>query len=248
MCDKGLVLGYLYGELSASDREAFDRHLASCAECRSEVEGLRRTRTHLASWAPPEPDLGFQIIRSAAPIATASPRWWRPSPAWGLAAAATLLLAVSAAIANVEVGVGTSGIVVRTGWSRETSQPSAAAVSPEQLQRVSARLQELEGQLADRRNAQAAATPAAVTSAIRGMTDAQLLKLVREWIAESEERQQGVLARQILQVSRDHEAARRTDFDRLLVGLRQVQGTTAETFNRQRALEDMVVRVGMQQR
>ena len=65
MCDKELLLGYLYDELPASDRQAFDRHLASCADCRDEVSGLRGTRTHLTSWAPPEPDLGFEIVRSA---------------------------------------------------------------------------------------------------------------------------------------------------------------------------------------
>jgi anti-sigma factor RsiW len=59
MCDTELLLAYLYDELPASDRQAFDRHLATCANCREEVTGLRGTRTHLTSWAPPEPDLGF---------------------------------------------------------------------------------------------------------------------------------------------------------------------------------------------
>ena len=59
MCDKELLLGYLYDELPTSDRQAFDRHLATCADCRAEVDGLRGTRAHLTSWAPPEPDLGL---------------------------------------------------------------------------------------------------------------------------------------------------------------------------------------------
>src|SRR5262245_21148708 len=110
MCDQELIVGYLYGELSPSERETLDRHLASCAECRKEVDGLRATRTQLASWAPPEPDLGFHIVRAPK---QAPRRWWRPSPAWGLAAAALLVLAVSAAIAHVEVRAGADGIVVR---------------------------------------------------------------------------------------------------------------------------------------
>ena len=115
MCDKELLLGYLYDELPPSDRQAFDRHLASCADCREEVSGLRGTRTHLTSWAPPEPDLGFEIVRSARP---APARWRLMSPAWGLAAAAVLTLAAAAAIANIDIRVGGDGVVVQTGWNR----------------------------------------------------------------------------------------------------------------------------------
>ena len=82
MCDKELLLDYLYGELEPSARETFDRHLTSCAECRAEVDGLRGTRVHLASWAPPEPDLGFQIVRGAKVTPMPAPRTWRPSPVW----------------------------------------------------------------------------------------------------------------------------------------------------------------------
>ena len=117
MCDTELLLAYLYDELPASDRQAFDRHLATCAHCREEVAGLRGTRTHLTSWAPPEPDLGFQVVRSATQVASPS-RWWRASPAWGLAAAALLVVAASAAIANVQVRFGGDGVVVSTGWNR----------------------------------------------------------------------------------------------------------------------------------
>ena len=117
MCDTELLLAYLYDELPVSDRQSFDRHLATCANCREEVTGLRGTRTHLTSWAPPEPDLGFQVVRNATPVASPS-RWWRVSPAWGLAAAALLVVAVSAAIANVEVKFGADGVVVSTGWNR----------------------------------------------------------------------------------------------------------------------------------
>ena len=47
MCNNELLLGYLYDELSPSERETFNEHLASCLECRDEVAGLRGTRTHL---------------------------------------------------------------------------------------------------------------------------------------------------------------------------------------------------------
>jgi Putative zinc-finger len=241
MCDKELIIGYLYDELQSSEREAFGRHLASCATCRAELDGLRGTRAELASWAPPDPDLGFQIVRRAEPPARA--RTWRPAPAWWLAAAAVLLLAVSAAIANVEVSVGPDGLLVRTGWSRAPEQAAASsvpAVSPpfsmDELQQIASRVKTLEGQMA----ARPASAPVAA-----GMSDAELLRIVRTWLVQSEERQQSTLARQILQTSRDSEAARRTDFDRLLIALRQVQGTTVQTSQRQRALEDHVARVSL---
>ena len=103
-------------------------------------------------------------------------------------------------------------------------------------------MRELETQLAAVR-AQPVSAPAAVSSR---MPDADMVRLVRQLIAQSEERQQGVLARQILQVNRDFEVARRTDLDRLGRGLEQIQRTTVDTYQRQKALEDHFMRVGLQ--
>lgn len=243
MCDTELLLAYLYDELPATDRQTFDRHLATCANCREEVTDLRGTRTHLTSWAPPEPDLGFQVVRRPTPIASPS-RWWRVSPAWGLAAAALLVVAVSAAIANVEVKFGDGGVVVSTGWSRSANSGAvpvlAAGASVSELQRVEARIAELEGRLASRQAA--TLTPVSVTR----MSDAEIVRLVRQAVSESEQRQQGVLARQILQVNRDTAAARQMDVDRLLTAFRQQQASIFDTAQKQRALEDHFMRVGLQ--
>jgi len=244
MCDKELLLGYLYDELPSSDRQAFDRHLASCADCREEVDHLRGTRTHLMSWAPPEPDLGFHVVRSATPVPPA--RWWRTSPAWGLAAAALLTLAVSAAIANVEVRAGSDGVVVRTGWNRDAAAPREAPVvlstgaSDVELKRVEARLKDLEGRLVARQ------APTLVPLSVSRMSDADIVRFVRQTVSDSEQRQQGVLARQILQVNRDTETARRADIDRLLVAYRELQGTNFQTSRSVKALEDHFMRVGLQ--
>ena len=243
MCDTELLLAYLYDELPASDRQAFDRHLATCAHCREEVAGLRGTRTHLASWAPPEPDLGFQVVRGATQVASPS-RWWRVSPAWGLAAAALLVVAASAAIANVQVRFGGDGVVVSTGWSRGAMSGAvpvlSSGASVTDLQRVEARLAELEGRVA---------TPQAATLTpvgVNRMSDAEIVRLVRQAVSDSEQRQQGVLAHQILQVNRDTAAARQTDFDRLLTAFRQQQASIFDTAQKQRALEDHFMRVGLQ--
>ena len=157
MCDTGTAsrvsLRRTAGLGSAGVRPA----LATCADCREEVDGLRGTRTHLTSWAPPEPDLGFQVVRErdAGRVAVAVVA---ASPAWGLAAAALLVVAASAAIANVEVEV-------RAATASSSAPDGAAAprrrgpgarsrrwrVGRADLQRVEARLAELEGRLRSRR-------------------------------------------------------------------------------------------------
>lgn len=242
MCETELLIGYVYGELTLHERDAFDRHMASCAACRSEVDGLRGTRTYLESWTPPEPDLGFEIVRN--PQRAKGGRWWGLTPAWGLAAAAVLVGAVSVAVANVEVTTGGGAITIRTGWSRAAAPaaPASSVDTARELQRVDARMRELESEI-DAVRAQPVASPVAVSSR---MTDADMVKLVRQLIAQSEDRQQGELARRILQVNRDVEVARRTDLDRLGVGLEQVRRTTVDTYQRQKALEDHFMRVGLQ--
>ncbi len=247
MCDKELLLGYLYDDLSAVERKVFDAHVATCADCRDELAGLRSTRSSLTAWAPPEPDLGFEIVRGGAKSSASRGAWWRLSPAWGLAAAALLTLAVAAAVANLEVRMGAEGLVVRTGWDRGTSGPVDQAttfqtVSASDVQKLEARLKDLEGQV----SARPAAVATVSTLPVNRMSDAEIVRLVRQSVSESEQRQQGLLASRILQVSRDTEAARRSDVDRMLTFVRQVQGAGYETSQRQRALEDHLVRVGLQ--
>jgi hypothetical protein len=76
--------------------------------------------------------------------------------------------------------------------------------------------------------------------------DDATLRLVRQLVAESEQRQASVLARQILQVSRDAQSARQADYDRLVYVIQKLQGTSAETSVRQRAIEDHLARVAFQ--
>ena len=251
MCDKELLIDYLYGELASGEQEAFDRHLASCTDCREEVAGLRGSRTHLQSWLPPEPELGFQIVRGIGRSVTMSRRWWGLSPAWGLAAAAMIVGAVSAAIAHVEVTAGPNGISVRTGWNRSVAPAATAAAvdatAAAALQRMEARVRDLEAKLA----AEAATlTPTSVTTGapVNGRpSDADLLRTVRRLIEQSEQRQQASFANQVFQVNRDFEVARRTDLDQLGRRVEQIQRNTLDTYQRTRTLEDYVaLRVGSQ--
>ena len=72
MCDKELLVSYLYDEIDPASRRAIETHLASCPACREEAGGLRATRRQLADWAPPEYQLGFQIVSRPSPPARAS--------------------------------------------------------------------------------------------------------------------------------------------------------------------------------
>ena len=124
MCDsKELLVAFLYDEIDPAAKRTFEKHLATCAECRDELAELGATRAQIALWTPPDADLGFRIVRergtAAAPAVRVS------SPAWGLAAAALLVLAIGAAIANLDVRYGSDGLVVRTGWNH--ARPDAAA-------------------------------------------------------------------------------------------------------------------------
>ena len=64
MCEeKELLVSYLYDDLPARDRAAFEAHLRGCDACRIELKAMRAVRADLAAWAPPEPDFGFRVVR-----------------------------------------------------------------------------------------------------------------------------------------------------------------------------------------
>ncbi len=172
MCEsKDLLIGFLYGELDAADRRTFQAHLSTCADCREEVAGLRATRGQIASWSPPEPDFGFRIVRGAAAPPPA-PRF-RISPAWGLAAAAVLVMGVAAWIANLDVRYG--DLVVRTGWNRggDVAAVQGAGFTPvdwsAQTAALDRRLRELETSARAQAPVQTAADDLSDADVLRGL-------------------------------------------------------------------------------
>ncbi len=230
MCDrKEQLIGFLYAELDPSERQAFQQHLVSCAECRAELADLRSTRGQIAAWTPPEPDLGFQIVRGAPP-APAPVRTFRISPAWGLAAAALLVAALGAAVANLDVRLGGDGLVIRTGWNHST----AAAVSPaqeanaavdtvdwkRQAQQLDQRLRDIEAAIASRRDG------SVQTIAASGLTDEQVLQRVREMLGQSETRQQRLVAARLAEMTREFDAQRRIDLAAIDQGMARLQNTS----------------------
>jgi hypothetical protein len=243
-----LIVGYLYDELTETERQTFNAHLAVCAECREEVQGLRATRSHLTLWSPPEPDFAFRIIREQ-PSAKVLPMRRRWLPALGLAAAATLVLAAASAIAQLEVRYDANGFVVRTGAARSASPLSSdtnqagvvPASSTVDFQTLDRRLKALEVSTMSQPSA------AGVQTASTGMTDAEILRRVREIVSEAESRQQTAVAQRLLQVVRDFDRQRQSDLAVIQQGLGAYQGLTNAEIAQQRDMLNQLYRVAARQ-
>ena len=252
MCNTEQLVSYVYEELSASERVEFERHLSDCAECRQELAELRGTRHLLASWAPPQPEFNFHIVRGAAPPAAPSRRL-AFVPQWALSAAAALLLAAGvAAVANLEVRYGTDGLVVRTGWMHgpaagspsgapagNAAQATPVSASSDQLQRnvelLAARLRDLE-------QAQAAQLTRAAAPARAAVTAPELRRI----LAELESRQRTEMALQVSQVWKDFSAARMNDYTRLQDVVSRAQGVTNQQLRQHRDSIESLYRTASQ--
>ena len=231
------IVGYLYGELASSEQRAFESHLKTCAACRDEVAALRGVRDDLLAWAPPEcRDLPSSW--TDAPIVAVTPmarvRAWMP--AFGLAAAAMLVLAVSAAIANIEIRYDANGFAVRTGRTAAgpadaapstqvastASVPgvaSSAAVTPDDLAALEQRVMQT---FAASNTTRLGTQTVALTS-----DNPQLSREVRRLIEESERRTREEMANRFLAIVSDFEGYRRADMLRVQQVVNQIQSRTS---------------------
>ena len=239
MCDsKELLVGFLYDEIDPVSKRTFERHLATCADCRLELAELGATREQIALWTPPDADLGFRIVRGAeAPAPPPRVRFFSFSPAWGFAAAALLVLAIGAAIANVDVRYGNEGLVVRTGWNHGAE--AQAAVTPvdwkAQAQELDRRVRELE-----RSSSQQSAVQNASMSS--GMSDTELLQRVRNIVGQSETRQQRAMGARLTELMREYDAQRRLDLATINQGMTRLQNASGSTRD---AVRQLIVRTAL---
>jgi hypothetical protein len=246
--DKDTLVAFLYDEIDPDVRRDVAAHLRTCAACASEVEALQSVRRDLAAWHPPEAALNFAIVQKPATILR--PRRWSAAtvPAWMQAAAAVLVLAGGAAIANVQVRYDRDGLTVSTGWMHAGpgSGPPAsvtptptAAVAEDWRPALVALESDLRGEMQMLRRTR----PEAAARAVGSIDADALLRRVQTLVNESERRQQQELAVRMAQFGRDVQS----DLYRINQGFRQLQGQTRAVEGNQREIVNFVRRVSTQQ-
>jgi hypothetical protein len=220
--DNPALVGYLYDECEPDERIAIAAHVAVCAACAAELAALESTRAHVASWAPPEADLGFQVVRgdvarSDAPriltpsFASAPAPWWRqPIPAWAQAAAAVLIFAAGVSIGIARDGAigGEARMAAQAPQAASAVQPAPAAAAPAAVsaQDLAALEERLRAEITQAQAAGAAA-PAPRLVAAGGVSSDDLQAL--------EQRLQSEMALRMTQMAREFEMQRRVDLARI---------------------------------
>lgn len=240
--DKATLVSYMYGELDAGARDRVEAHLAACADCAAEVMALGEVRSELGLWVPPDAELGFAIVKKAAPAGNVlrPAQWWRTVPAWGHAAAAILVVAAALGVANLQVRSGPDGFSVSTGWMPPAAAPAAGAPFDGAAveRRVEQALVSLEQQLRDEIRSSRGQPPAAVRTAAAPVDEATIRR-VQQLLAASEARQARELALRMTQFASDINMQRRAD----LQLIRQGFGQQEELMLRQRQMMNNVLRV-----
>ena len=236
--DKQTLVSYLYGEIDPATRQAVDAHLATCAACASEITSLGDVRSELGLWVPPEVELDFTIVKKSElpPSNVLRPARWRNAvPVWAQAAAAILVLAAGASIANLQVRSGPDGFSVSTGWM----QPAAIATpvpAPQTDEAWRTALVSLEQQL--RTEIRSTREQDTRTTAQTPVDDATIRR-VQQLIAASEQRHERELAARFIDFTRDINMQRRADLMNIGRGMVNYE----DQLQRQRQMINNVIRV-----
>ncbi|HEY7189722.1 MAG TPA: zf-HC2 domain-containing protein [Vicinamibacterales bacterium] len=254
--DQGALVGYLYDECSPEERDAIALHLTRCLSCAAEVSGLASTRRVLATWAPPQIDLGIQITRKTEaeaalaagnvisfsrpqPASAELAPWWKaPLPAWAQAAAALAIFAAGLSV----------GFMRDRARVVDAPQPVAAVVTPaagpskDDLAQLEQRLRTEMSRLAH--TSTAAATPVPVTA--RSSDDA-LMQRVQSMIDDSVRRQNVDFTERIVHQNAALEAQRRADLESMATRIGTLQGQTgAQLGQLQQGFNILATRVSQQ--
>ncbi len=247
--NKSLLIDYLYGECDTTANEAIKAHLSVCTACAEELDSLRAVRGSLEAWTPPEPALGFKVVQEVPKDLKFWARIWELG-GWALPAAAVFVLAVAAAIANVEVRYDHDGFVIRTGWISkdgltEAEEPEISVASGDLLLPLDSTLSEQEmtstrsnrvvGNRSDRNN-EFVTSPAVVSEKI-------ILQHIGSLIEESETRQQRAFALHVAKIQQELDAERQADMWQIEQRIGWLEGMTGTEIARQRELVDYLVRI-----
>ncbi len=180
-------------------------------------EEIGRPRRQLLTIAEPRAPLAERGVSSAEQRTTSNEqrvssderrRPWRDVPAWAQAAAAMLILGVSAGAANLNIHYdGQSGLNVRTGWSHPAPPIAQAPAAQPSDTATRTELAALERQL--RSEIQAASPTAPETRAVSASNvDARRVKTLLD---ENERRHEREMALKIAEVIRDFNVQRQSD-------------------------------------
>lgn len=245
--DTETLVAYLYDDIDPAMHEAVTRHLPGCGRCRDELAALGGVRQALAEWTPPAPALRFTVVPESAVSNVITPQVpaWQAVPRWAQLVAATLALAIGAAVANVQVRHDAAGWTVSTGWM--TPAPGAtAAIAPGTEEAWRPALASLEESLRREFRARpAAAVPVATAPAPLAASESETLARVRALIEASEKRQQQELALRLTQFGRDVDLQRRADLVKINQGIGQLEGRTGAEVERQREAINYLIRAGL---
>jgi anti-sigma factor RsiW len=250
--DKDTLISFVYDEIDADARRQVVAHLRTCATCASEIDGLRLVRHELAEWQPPVLPLDFQIVQKPATVLR-SARWSLGAvPAWAQVAAAVLVMAAGAAIANLQVQYGGDGLRVSTGWMAPAQPAPAGAVALPASEDWRPALTALESdlrrelQMMQASSKQADAPPRGIPTGATIDANA-LLRRVQTLVNESEERQRQDLAIRMTRFGREVEMQRRSDIARINGVFGQLNGRTGVVEGNQREVVNLLRRVSTQQ-
>ena len=244
--DKATLVSYLYGELDADARRAVDGHLARCAECAAELTALGDVRFELGQWAAPETELDFTIVRKSqlAPNVVRPARWWNTVPGWAQAAAAILVVAAAASIANLQITSGPEGVSVSTGWMQPTAGEPATAAGPGVQAHAAVSDDEVKAQLASleqrlRDEIRASREQNVTRAAATGSADPATIRRVEQMIADAEQRHSQELARRFVEFTSDMTMQRRAD----MMNVQRALTTQDAQIFRQRQILNNTIRV-----
>ena len=126
--DNDALVAYVYGECEPQDLERVKAHLAACGRCAAEVEAFGSVRGSLQTWDVPRASSGIRVVSER--DALRGP-WWSFAlrPAWGLAAAAGLVLGVGLALGGVEMRILDGGFIVQVGSPAQPGEEEAPAAA-----------------------------------------------------------------------------------------------------------------------
>ena len=170
MCDdREKLIAYLYDEASASERRLMDAHLVGCAECREEFRGLRSVRQDLLAWDVPQHESVWKPF-----VTTVATPWWKQVPAWGYAAAATLMFGIGLAGGFAARALASAPVVMQAQVlpAPQAAAPQAVAATPAQVRALEDRLASVERVALTRPEPTRVSTP--------GLTRAELEQLLSD--------------------------------------------------------------------